>query len=121
VAVGKYSYGVYLLHMPVRDLLLTLGWRPEMVPTGFGSQAPAQLAFSAAVAAATFVPAWLSWHLFERHFLQLKRFFPADLLHTAPAERRENSQAMRRAANERRGDEPAIATGAGLVRIGGWA
>jgi peptidoglycan/LPS O-acetylase OafA/YrhL len=44
-----------------------------------GGQAPgipAALAYSVIMSIATFLVAFTSWHLYEKHFLKLKRFFP---------------------------------------------
>ena len=74
-SLGKYSYGMYVFHYP----LLILAARHvgfSEVPALWGSKIPTQLLITAGVAAASFVLAWASWHLFEKHFLKLKRFFP---------------------------------------------
>jgi peptidoglycan/LPS O-acetylase OafA/YrhL len=74
VALGRYSYALYLFHLPVRaairDALLARGW-PLTVA---GSYLPAQLAFYAVATAATLALAWASWHLLEKRFLALRRF-----------------------------------------------
>jgi peptidoglycan/LPS O-acetylase OafA/YrhL len=70
---GKYSYGIYvihgLLHPWIRDQ-----FPPEAMPQG--------PLFYAAVAGRIFIGAALSvagavlvWHVYEKHFLKLKRFF----------------------------------------------
>jgi peptidoglycan/LPS O-acetylase OafA/YrhL len=72
-SLGKYSYAMYLFHLPIRamprDLLLQ-----KQLPTIAGSQLPAQIAFTFGCIGATYVAAWLSWNLYERHWLALKRF-----------------------------------------------
>jgi peptidoglycan/LPS O-acetylase OafA/YrhL len=77
-ALGRYSYALYLFHLPVRavirDLLLARGW-PLTVG---GSYLPAQLAFYAVSTAATLALAWASWHLLEKRFLALRRFVGGD-------------------------------------------
>jgi peptidoglycan/LPS O-acetylase OafA/YrhL len=74
VALGRYSYALYLFHLPVRavirDALLARGW-PLTVG---GSYLLAQLAFYAVSTAATLALAWASWHLLEKRFLALRRF-----------------------------------------------
>ncbi|MBS0187761.1 MAG: acyltransferase, partial [Planctomycetes bacterium] len=71
---GKYSYAMYLFHLPIRavprDLLFG-----KALPSVGGLQLPAQLTFAAGCIAATFVAAWLSWNLYEKHWLALKRYF----------------------------------------------
>ena len=69
-SVGKYSYGIYVFH-----LLILLVGRQLLWPL---SHAPAFIAKPVLVAwvlGVSFVAAWLSYHLYEKHFLRLKRFF----------------------------------------------
>jgi peptidoglycan/LPS O-acetylase OafA/YrhL len=71
--VGQYSYGMYVFHKPLHDvfsapLLTRLGIQTE------GSIPMASLHLLA-VAAASFGLAWLSYNLYEVHFLKLKRHF----------------------------------------------
>jgi peptidoglycan/LPS O-acetylase OafA/YrhL len=99
-AVGKYSYAIYLFHSPIRDGYRALGWGPRTAVV-FGSQLPAQFAFYAAVLGTTFGAAWLSWHLFEKHFLRLKQYFPVEV--PIPPGRRDTSPfPERRPAGRRR-------------------
>jgi peptidoglycan/LPS O-acetylase OafA/YrhL len=65
-AFGKYSYAIYVFHV----LLL-----PFVVP--LREKMPLPL-FTFLFAAISFLAGWLSWHLYEKHFLRLKRLFPAD-------------------------------------------
>jgi peptidoglycan/LPS O-acetylase OafA/YrhL len=90
---GKYSYAIYLLHSPIRDGYLAIGWDPRTAAV-FGSQLPGQFAFYTVVIATTFAAALASWHLFEKHFLRLKQLFPADA--RGPLERRGASPAPAR-------------------------
>ncbi|MBS0191725.1 MAG: acyltransferase [Phycisphaerales bacterium] len=73
-AFGKYSYAMYLFHLPIRavprDLLFA-----KQIPLIAGMQLPAQIAFAAGCMALTFGAAWLSWNLYEKRWLALKRFF----------------------------------------------
>ena len=68
---GKYSYALYIFHWPVTQAYeATLRHRMPMHSRyllGFASFVLVTLISS--------VIAWLSWHLFEVHFLKLKRFF----------------------------------------------
>jgi peptidoglycan/LPS O-acetylase OafA/YrhL len=72
--LGKYSYGLYVLHrlllMPLRKLL-----PPEYLADVTGSLGLGLLAFQVVALAASVAVAWLSWHLYEKHFLKLKRYF----------------------------------------------
>lgn len=62
VALGKYSYAMYLFAIPVRGLVRDVVLRPQG-----GAE---QLVFGTACFALTFVAAWMSWHLLERRFLE---------------------------------------------------
>lgn len=76
---GKYSYAVYLLHIPAisvaRNFVAPALWSKPRYPTLLGSEIPALLAQNVIVAAISLGFAWLSWHLLERHFLALKDRF----------------------------------------------
>jgi peptidoglycan/LPS O-acetylase OafA/YrhL len=75
-AFGRYSYALYLIHILVRNVfhgqLMQAGGR---LPTVLGSQLPAQVGVLLAGVGISYVLAFASWHLFEKHFLALKRFF----------------------------------------------
>jgi peptidoglycan/LPS O-acetylase OafA/YrhL len=79
---GKYSYGLYLIHLPLRAVIRDRLFGPSnraprfFFPVLFGSELPGQLLFYALAGAASLAAAWLSFHLFEKQFLKLKRFFP---------------------------------------------
>jgi len=66
---GKYSYALYLLHMPVALILLNV-----MVEAGRKSGA-AWLTYVFVSFAGTILVALLSWNILEKHALGLKRFF----------------------------------------------
>jgi peptidoglycan/LPS O-acetylase OafA/YrhL len=72
---GKYSYALYLFHLPLRALLRDTAYRPERFLVLFGSKIPGQLVFYLISGAFSLGAAWLSWNLMEKHFLKLKRFF----------------------------------------------
>jgi peptidoglycan/LPS O-acetylase OafA/YrhL len=71
---GKYSYAIYLFHLPLRALLRDTVYGPDRFLTLFGSQIPGQLLFYVAATLLTLAAALASWHLFEKHFLKLKRY-----------------------------------------------
>jgi peptidoglycan/LPS O-acetylase OafA/YrhL len=71
---GKYSYAIYLFHLPLRALLRDTVYGPDRFLTLFGSQIPGQLLFYVAATLLTLPVAMASWHLFEKHFLKLKRY-----------------------------------------------
>ncbi len=80
--LGTYSYGLYLIHLPIRALIRDRVYGPRWVnpPRAFleiaGSELPGQLLFTAGCVALVSVAAWVVYHLYERWFLRLKRFFP---------------------------------------------
>jgi peptidoglycan/LPS O-acetylase OafA/YrhL len=74
-AWGKYSYGIYLLHYPLIGVLDDkLGVRFERMTLG-GSHLPGVIALSVVALPLSFGVAWLSYHLYEKRFLALKRYF----------------------------------------------
>lgn len=74
--MGQYSYGLYVLHVPIRNLmrdrLVVAGGLPRL----WGSQLPAQVLLMVVAIAASWGIALISWHLYEKHWLRLKRRFP---------------------------------------------
>ena len=70
--LGKYSYAMYLVHLTLRVFLVSSERARMLVEWG---GVGVQLALLAAFTAVTVFVGWLSWHLFERHFLALKRYF----------------------------------------------
>ena len=64
-AVNDYSYGIYIY-----------GFLAEQCLARFGASSWPLLVFLVASAAASFVPAWVSWHLLEKHALRLKHWGP---------------------------------------------
>jgi peptidoglycan/LPS O-acetylase OafA/YrhL len=75
-AFGKYSYAMYLIHLPISRLVQEYVLGPAEFPTVFGAVWPAQLGFYLLAGAPTFAVAWLSWHCFEAPILRLKSRFP---------------------------------------------
>jgi peptidoglycan/LPS O-acetylase OafA/YrhL len=74
-AFGKYSYGIYVFHVPV----FYVWW--AIVLSSFGDEisTPVVVAFSAAAITTTFCLAAVSYRQFESRFLRLKnRFEPRD-------------------------------------------
>jgi peptidoglycan/LPS O-acetylase OafA/YrhL len=74
-AFGKYSYCLYLIHLPVMRLVRTYVLPPERFDA-FGSVVGGQFAFYLLTAGPAFGLAWLSWRYVEAPILRLKRFFP---------------------------------------------
>jgi peptidoglycan/LPS O-acetylase OafA/YrhL len=71
---GRYSYGMYVFQGLVRWAAWPRAWVKDP-PLVFGSQIPAATAICIALSAITVGIAVLSWKLYERHFLSLKRYF----------------------------------------------
>jgi len=69
---GKYSYAMYVFH----NLFHALVGEPWLTAR-FGKLLPLPVAFiyALAVFATSYVAAFCSWHLLEKHFLKLKRCF----------------------------------------------
>ena len=70
---GKYSYGLYVIHMPV--LLLVLPAARHL--PGFGKNLAVALAVYSLVVGTSFGLAWVSYTYFESRFLRLKSRFQA--------------------------------------------
>jgi peptidoglycan/LPS O-acetylase OafA/YrhL len=79
--VGKVSYALYLTHLPVRALVRDYVFHPSDVPALLGSQLAGQFIFYVVAGAAALAVAWVSWHLWEKHFLALKDRFTCTPLH----------------------------------------
>jgi peptidoglycan/LPS O-acetylase OafA/YrhL len=75
-AFGRYSYCLYLIHLPFMRLARDLWFTPGDVPTLAGSQLPGQLLFYLAAGIPAFALAWCSWRFFEAPILRLKSRFP---------------------------------------------
>lgn len=67
--LGRYSYSMYLFHMVPTLILLDVFWR-----SGMRGWKPFLL-YPIATYAATVVIAVLTWHLLEKHMLNLKKYF----------------------------------------------
>jgi len=78
MAIGRYSYALYLLHVPLRDVVRDRLAGGSGLPLVAGSHIPAQLALLVVAIGISYVVAFLSWHCYEKHFLSLKRFFEYD-------------------------------------------
>jgi peptidoglycan/LPS O-acetylase OafA/YrhL len=80
--LGKYSYGIYLVHLPirafVRDRLFGPSWSTARLrfPGVAGSEVPGQIMFDFVCMGLALGVAWATYHLFEARFLAMKRRFP---------------------------------------------
>ncbi|MEO6595034.1 MAG: acyltransferase, partial [Planctomycetota bacterium] len=80
---GKYSYCIYLTHFLVIEAVTKHGARllPDAVASWLRERIAAEcllVAFMIVCMAASWCVGFASWHLFEKHFLAMKRFFPSD-------------------------------------------
>ena len=75
-AFGKYSYCLYLIHLPVMRAVRAYAFDPEEHAALTLAPWVAQVLFYAAVTTPAFAIAWLSWRLFEAPILRLKSRFP---------------------------------------------
>jgi peptidoglycan/LPS O-acetylase OafA/YrhL len=74
-AFGKYSYCLYLIHLPVMRAVREYVFNPLKIETlGIGPWTEQVLFYGAATAPA-FALAWLSWRFFEAPILRLKARF----------------------------------------------
>jgi peptidoglycan/LPS O-acetylase OafA/YrhL len=72
-AVGKVSYAMYVFHKPMHQFI----GKPALAALGLSlsTSVAVNAAYIVAGSAVVFAAAWLSWHLFEKHVLALKRRF----------------------------------------------
>lgn len=68
---GRYSYALYVIHHPL-ILLRPDGWSIEALAPLVGGWLPALALYVTAFIGICLLPALLSWHLLEKHFLRLK-------------------------------------------------
>jgi peptidoglycan/LPS O-acetylase OafA/YrhL len=83
--MGKLSYALYMVHVPIASLTFAPLWRllePIKMRLGYDV---AFVCFMLIAFAASWAAAWLSWHLFEKRILALKRHFNYDSNDAAPA------------------------------------
>ena len=72
---GRYSYAIYIVHTAV--LAALDHYRPfASLPMLGGFALPAQTIWAITYVGLSTGIAMVSWHLVEKHFLRLKRFFP---------------------------------------------
>ncbi len=69
---GKYSYAIYLLHLPIRAALRDMLFRSPRVTAALGDGLLWQFVFYLVSGAAALCAALISWNLLERPCLQLK-------------------------------------------------
>jgi len=94
---GKYSYGLYVVHTNINDVF------QRFVPVGplaerVGSVSLATIIFAGIASCLAVALAWLSWHLYEKHFLKLKSAFESVTKSNAEAKRRNREVRIRAVA-----------------------
>ena len=77
-ALGKYSYAMYVFHVPIWAHLQPLVFPDNRVPAVWGSHIAASLGLAVLCGVLAFAAAFASWHLYEKRFLKLKRYFAYD-------------------------------------------
>jgi peptidoglycan/LPS O-acetylase OafA/YrhL len=70
--LGKYSYGMYVVQLPLAILLPSALVLPHLAGAGVHASA---LGYVALMCALTAVVAVVSFHVLEQPFLRLKRYF----------------------------------------------
>jgi len=70
---GKYSYVMYIVHFP----LIAFIYANLLEYSNYDPLVKVLILFVATIIL-TSVTSWLSYHLMEKHFLSLKRFFVSD-------------------------------------------
>jgi peptidoglycan/LPS O-acetylase OafA/YrhL len=71
---GKYSYGMYVLHVPLVPIAFLAGITPRRLAF-FGSELLGALLYIAVMVTASTAAAWVSYNIYEKHFLRFKRHF----------------------------------------------
>jgi peptidoglycan/LPS O-acetylase OafA/YrhL len=76
MALGRYSYALYLVHLPVAVVLMQRFDIAGGVPVVGGSTVLGIAAFCTVAATISLSLAWVSWHVWEQQFLKMKVWFP---------------------------------------------
>jgi peptidoglycan/LPS O-acetylase OafA/YrhL len=73
-AFGNLSYGLYIIHVPL-GRFINLLTKNALSKLAFGSSILERLIFIGVGIAASYALALLSWHIFEKQVLKLKKHF----------------------------------------------
>jgi len=73
-AIGKYSYGIYVFHLPIIGLAAAF-IAPKLRAANLTDGMITQCAYTFLITAASFVIPALSYEFFEKRILRLKRYF----------------------------------------------
>ena len=82
---GKYSYGIYVYHFLFLPLFFKVATMQKLVELT-GIPILGVLLYYLYIVASVYAVSWLSWMLFERQLLKLKRFFTCEGAPAAPPE-----------------------------------
>lgn len=74
---GKYSYAVYLLHLPIMVLVSEYLFRPDRFRIG-PTMLPGLLLFYGITWSLALLAGIISWNVLEKHCLKLKDYFPME-------------------------------------------
>jgi peptidoglycan/LPS O-acetylase OafA/YrhL len=80
---GKYSYAMYVFHPFLYGWIMS--FMRSQIPLAHSDPALFMAIEFPTLVTAVCLVSWLSWHLFEKHFLKLKRFFEYAVTHRANA------------------------------------
>jgi peptidoglycan/LPS O-acetylase OafA/YrhL len=80
IAFGKYSFGIYIIHNICWPLFQWL-FNPVALLRTVRSPLLTQAMFYVLAISASFLLAFASWHLYEKHFIKLKKIFEYDSKH----------------------------------------
>lgn len=72
---GKYSYAMYVFQYPLIPILAPI-LSVELLANSLGNLSAARIAYIVLMTGITTAVALASWHVYEKHFLALKRFVP---------------------------------------------
>jgi len=73
---GRYSYAIYLFHPPIGDALAGY-FNPIRFKGASHSVLVPFLFFTVAAIGVSWIAGFISWHLYEKHFLKLKKYCSA--------------------------------------------
>lgn len=74
VALGKYSYGLFIIHNVCLPLFQQL-FRPAELSVKLNTPILSQIIFYILSITSSFILAFAAWHLYEKHFLKFKYIF----------------------------------------------
>jgi peptidoglycan/LPS O-acetylase OafA/YrhL len=90
---GKYSYGIYVYHFPIY-IASGIFLQDHGIWSRMRGSTYASLLFVGANAAVSVLVALASYHLYEKHFLKLKKYFPEKTGAALPAPSDETLRSM---------------------------